>query len=91
MVDFRPDHDVEMQQRLKTAPPIEQISPVSENRDHQNSVDALTANPVSRAQYASGSHDRTIKLWDANTHQCVRTMTGHNDGVWSLNYMSDGR
>ena len=51
----------------------------------------LSANPQNRSTYVSGSHDHTIKLWDANTHRCVKTMQGHTDGVWSLNYMMDGK
>jgi len=47
---------------------------VSENRDHSNSVDALTVNPVDRSAYASGSHDHTIKIWDANSHRCLKTL-----------------
>lgn len=67
------------------------MSPVSENREHSNSVDALTANPVGRSTYASGSHDNTIKVWDANSHRCVKTLNGHSDGIWSLNYLADGK
>ena len=70
---------------------VEQIHPVQENREHSNSVDALTANPLNRATYASGSHDHTIKLWDANNHRCIKTISGHTDGVWSLNYLMDGK
>ena len=70
---------------------VEQINPAAENREHQNSVDSLSANPQNRSTYVSGSHDHTIKLWDANTHRCVKTMQGHTDGVWSLNYMMDGK
>ena len=68
-----------------------EINPVSENREHSNSVDALSANPVNRSHYASGSHDHTIKVWDANTHRCVSTIRGHTDGVWALDYLTDGR
>ena len=88
MVDFRPPalHDPR-----KINSNLEETHPVQENREHGNSVDALSANPVNRAQYASASHDKTIKLWDANSHACLKTMRGHTDGIWSLNYLQDGR
>ena len=69
----------------------EEIHPVAENREHTNSVDALAANPTNRAIYASGSHDYNIKLWDGNSGQCIKTMRGHQGGVWHMNYMTDGR
>jgi WD40 repeat protein len=28
---------------------------------------------------ASGSHDKTIKVWNTQTGQCVSTLTGHSD------------
>jgi len=89
MVDFRPSRE----QFLKGTnnETVLEINPVSVNRDHSNSVDALAANPVDRSVYVSGSHDHTIKLWDANSHRCLNTLQGHTDGVWSLNYLSDGR
>jgi WD40 repeat protein len=40
---------------------------------------------------ASGSEDRTIKLWDVATGREVRTLTGHTDRVWSVAFSPDGR
>ncbi|KAJ2809243.1 hypothetical protein H4R20_000238 [Coemansia guatemalensis] len=34
----------------------------------------------------TGSRDRTIKIWDAETMQCLRTMTGHTASVLCLKY-----
>lgn len=90
MVDFRPSRERVIHKNNQGFD-IPEVAPVSENREHQNSVDSLSANPVNRAQYVSGSHDHTIKLWDANSHRCLKTLTGHADGVWSLHYMTDGR
>lgn len=88
MVDFRGGNVAEAgAQDFVT----EEINPASENREHSNSVDALTANPINRAQYASGSHDHTIKIWDANNHRCISTIRGHTDGVWGLDYLEDGK
>jgi WD40 repeat protein len=40
---------------------------------------------------ASGSDDQTVKLWDVETGQEVRTLRGHNGGVWSVAFSPDGR
>ncbi|KAK9465823.1 quinon protein alcohol dehydrogenase-like superfamily [Lipomyces arxii] len=32
----------------------------------------------------TSSLDNTIKLWNANTGECVRTLFGHVEGVWGL-------
>ena len=57
---------------------------------HENSVDAICANPLKNGQYATGSHDKTLKLWDSSG-KCLKTMKGHELGVWSLNYFPDGK
>jgi WD40 repeat protein len=40
---------------------------------------------------ASGSDDHTVKLWDVETGQEVRTLRGHTDWVWSVAFSPDGR
>lgn len=32
----------------------------------------------------SGSNDQKIKVWDASTGECIRTLTGHEDLVRAL-------
>ncbi len=32
----------------------------------------------------SGSDDGTVKLWNTNTGDCVSTLSGHMDPVWSV-------
>ena len=39
----------------------------------------------------SGSYDNTIKIWDANTGQCLKTLEGHSDDVISVAYSPDGK
>ena len=56
-----------------------------------NSVDAITANPKNDKEFSSGSHDKSIKVWDATTQKCIKTLTGHSQGVWALEYSSDGK
>jgi WD40 repeat protein len=33
---------------------------------------------------ASSGHDRTVRLWDVQTHQCLRLLHGHQDGVRAI-------
>jgi WD40 repeat protein len=40
---------------------------------------------------ASGSDDKTIKLWDVATGQEVRTLKGHTWEVTSVAFSPDGR
>ncbi|KAL9984512.1 hypothetical protein ACROYT_G006815 [Oculina patagonica] len=37
---------------------------------------------------ATGSLDRTIKIWDANSGALLQTFQGHTRGVWSLRFLS---
>jgi WD40 repeat protein len=40
---------------------------------------------------ATSSVDGTIKLWNANTGECVRTLLGHISWVWSVAWSPDGQ
>jgi WD40 repeat protein len=40
---------------------------------------------------ASGSFDQTIKLWNVQTGQLLRTLTGHTDVVRSVAWSADGQ
>ncbi|MGH9702704.1 MAG: caspase family protein, partial [Candidatus Acidiferrales bacterium] len=40
---------------------------------------------------ASGSQDKTIKLWDAETGRELRTLAGHSSRVNSVSFSPDGR
>ena len=42
------------------------------------------------ALLASGSDDRTIKLWDVATRRSLATLRGHTDWVWSVAFSPDG-
>ncbi|MBE9071761.1 WD40 repeat domain-containing protein [Microcystis sp. LEGE 08355] len=39
----------------------------------------------------SGSDDKTIKLWNVETGQEIRTLKGHNGPVYSVNFSPDGK
>ena len=37
-----------------------------------------------RSLLASSSHDKTIKLWDIHTGECLKTLHGHSGRVHSV-------
>lgn len=39
---------------------------------------------------ASGSRDQTIRIWDVQTGQCLKTLKGHTDEVRSVAFSLDG-
>jgi WD40 repeat protein len=40
---------------------------------------------------ARGSGDKTVRLWDANTGELLRSFIGHNSGVTCVAFTPDGR
>lgn len=55
---------------------------------HTNEVTALAL--LSPRYLASGSADKTIKIWDLQTHTCITTLQGHTEAVWALAFSPDG-
>lgn len=39
----------------------------------------------------SGSGDRSIRIWDVDSGQCLHILEGHTEGVWQLAVSQDGR
>jgi WD40 repeat protein len=69
-------------------------------RGHTHRVFALAFAPPNQTQLnqsqansallASGSGDRTIKLWNWQTGECVATLRGHTSWVWFVVFSPDG-
>ncbi|KAJ5895331.1 hypothetical protein N7495_007022 [Penicillium taxi] len=57
---------------------------------HSISVESVSFSPDGQI-VASGSGDKTIKLWDAKTGKELQTLKGHSDGVWSVAFSPDGQ
>ena len=56
---------------------------------HSESVNALSFSPDG-SRLASGSDDKTVRLWDGATGAPISTLEGHSDYVTSLSFSPDG-
>ncbi|RYP19456.1 hypothetical protein DL767_009644 [Monosporascus sp. MG133] len=56
---------------------------------HDDSVFSVAFSPDG-SRLASGSDDRTVKVWDAATGACLSTLAGHRDLVISVAFSPDG-
>jgi hypothetical protein len=57
---------------------------------HQDWVSSIRYSPDGKT-IASGSADKTIKLWDAATGKLLHTLQGHQAEVSSISYSPDGK
>ena len=55
---------------------------------HTDSVYSVALSPDGQT-LASGSHDRTVRLWDVNTGRLLHTLTGHTNWVRSVAFRRD--
>ncbi|GCL41668.1 protein kinase domain-containing protein [Dolichospermum planctonicum] len=59
-------------------------------KGHSHGVSSVAYSPDGQT-LASGSYDKTIKLWNVNTGKLLQTLEGHSDWVWSVAYSPDGQ
>jgi WD40 repeat protein len=55
---------------------------------HGNMVESVSFD--GEGLLASGSDDRTIKLWNTKTGECLKTLTGHVENVLSVSFDREG-
>ena len=57
---------------------------------HSRSVNSVSFSPDGQI-LASGSDDRTIKLWEVKTGKEIKTLSGHSYDVNSVSFSPDGK
>ena len=57
---------------------------------HSRGVTSVAFSPDGR-RIASGSWDKSVRVWDAESGDCVATLIGHSSYVESVAYSPDGR
>lgn len=57
---------------------------------HTETVFSVAISPDGQT-LASGSYDKTIKIWNRNTGKELRTLTGHSARIWQIAVTPDGQ
>lgn len=57
---------------------------------HTGAVLSVAFSPDGKT-LASGSGDKTIKLWNAQTGLLKQTLTGHSESIWQVRFSPDGK
>jgi len=63
---------------------------VAELQGHEGSIKCLAAS-VDGRRVISGSSDNTVRIWDAETYDCLKVLKGHQDSVNSVAISKNGR
>jgi WD40 repeat protein/tRNA A-37 threonylcarbamoyl transferase component Bud32 len=68
---------------------LPELRPRSVLTGHTGPVSTVAFDPR-RSRLASGSLDRTVKVWDTQTGEALLNLTGHTREVWGVAFSPDG-
>jgi WD40 repeat protein len=75
---------------LATSPPDAQRPDRILRSGHSGEISAISFSPDGR-WLATGSEDKSIRIWDLSTGRTLRILTGHTDLIWSLAFSPDAK
>jgi coronin-7 len=58
---------------------------------HLERLYCIKYHPYVKNVLASSSYDRTIKVWNVDTKEHVKTLTGHTDSIFNINWSPCGK
>ncbi|KAI9502718.1 quinon protein alcohol dehydrogenase-like superfamily [Coemansia spiralis] len=85
-------HHVQSLQLSNRMPPSPSIGPVGRDRRgsslNRTSLGGSSSAPTenSRPFMITGSLDSTMRVWDIETGECLDTVFGHVEGIWSMTF-----
>lgn len=58
---------------------------------HTIPADTMPTNTIPTGLLASASYDRTVRIWNPKTGQCLKLLQGHSNLVWTVGWRSDSK
>ena len=65
-------------------------SPITEFNGHKSAVTSVHSNPIDKT-FATGSLDKSIKIWDLRNKGAIGTISYHTAPVWAVKFSNNGK